>query len=155
LATQRSFSSLKAQRATSILYKKYSHLFPQLKRDRTYIFEAIYPEASVLIDYGDKEDLVLIGVLDNETGHSMELEDIGFPVVEEFTDKLSNIANFSELEALNMGNKEGFVVLFEDQQRVKIKFPWYQNVHINLDKMVFEWRYIVELNKFNKFIYFF
>lgn len=136
LATQRSFSSLKAQRATQILHKKYSHLFPNLKKDRTYIFEAVYPEASVLIDYSDKEELVLIGVLDNETGESLELEDVGFPIVEEFTDKYSHIKNLSELEALNIENKEGFVILFEDNKRVKVKFPWYQRVHTILDKMV-------------------
>lgn len=136
LATQRSFTSLKAQRATQILQKKYSHLFSSLMRDRTYIFEAIYPEASVLIDYGDKEELVLIGILDNETGENLELEDIGFPIVEEVTDKYLDIKDLLGLEALNIENKEGFVLLFEDNKRIKVKFPWYQNIHMILDKIL-------------------
>lgn len=143
MATQRSFRSLKAKKATEILHKKYNHLFHKIKKDRTYIFEAIYPESSVLINYGDEEKLVLLGILDNKTGDDLELEDIGFPIAKNWTNKLSNIDNLSKLESLNLKHLEGFVVHFDDGKRVKVKFPWYKEAHGDLNNLIF-----LELKKY-------
>lgn len=133
LATQRSFTSIKARHATRILYEKYEKLIPKLKKDRTYIFEAIYPECSVLINYGDKEDLVLLAEIDNETGISLDLEDIGFPMAKEYT-KEYEFLSIDDLMSLNISNQEGFVLLFENNKRLKVKFPWYSRAHALLDK---------------------
>lgn len=37
---------------------------------RTYLFEIVYPENRIVVDYGDRDDLVLLDVIDNETGKS-------------------------------------------------------------------------------------
>lgn len=129
LATQRSFNSPKAKKATEILHNKYSHTFKNLDREKTYIFEAIYPETKVLVDYGNEDKLYLLGIVDTETGKEYELEDIGFPVAKEFTDDLENITNLKELQNLNLPNQEGFVVRYSNGLRVKIKFPWYEKTH--------------------------
>lgn len=136
LATQRSFSSVKAKRATEILHTKYSHLFEKLKRDRTYIFEAIYPESQVLIDYGNEEELILIGVIDTNTGSSLPLEEIGFKISKDWTSELKNISNMKELESLNIKNLEGFVIVYENDFRIKIKFPWYKEAHTLMNKLI-------------------
>ncbi|CAM1340013.1 RNA ligase [Tenacibaculum amylolyticum] len=144
LATQRSFTSLKAQKATEILHQKYSHTFDKLKKDRTYIFEAIYPESKVLIDYGQEEKLILLGVLDNKTGKDHPLEDIGFPIAKEWTQEVSNLKSFDELVSLNSENKEGLVIVYENGFRVKIKFPWYKEAHLMINKII-QYEYHIDL----------
>lgn len=144
LATQRSFTSLKAKRSTEILHKNYSHLFDRLKKDRTYIFEAIYTESKVLIDYGEKEDLILLGILDNLTGKDYPLEDIGFPTAKDWTKDLSKIITLDELKDLNLKNKEGFVIVYENGFRVKIKFPWYKEAHILVNKII-QYEYYIDV----------
>ena len=136
LSTQRSFTSLKAQKATKILHQKYSHLFDKLKRDRTYIFEAIYPEAEVLVDYKSEEKLILLGVLNNETGEVLPFEKIGFEIVKDWTEDLSLVKNLKEIENLNFSNLEGFVIVYENGFRIKIKFPWYKEAHMLMNKLI-------------------
>ncbi|WP_394758469.1 RNA ligase [Flavobacterium sp.] len=144
LATQRSFTSLKAKKATEILHNKYYNLFDKLKKDRTYIFEAIYAESKVLIDYGNAEDLILLGIIDNETGKDYPLEDIGFPIAKDWTDDLSNIKSLEDLKALNIENKEGLVIVYENGFRVKIKFPWYKESHLLVNKII-QYEYYIDL----------
>ncbi|MDD2984755.1 RNA ligase [Flavobacterium sp.] len=144
IATQRSFTSLKARRATEILYKKYASIFNKLKKDRTYVFEAIYPESKVLIDYGDNEELILLGIIDNETGKDYPLEDIGFPVARDWTNDLINIKSFDDLKSLNLENKEGLVVVYENGFRIKVKFPWYKEAHVLINKMI-QYEYYIDV----------
>lgn len=133
LATQRSFTNIKAVEATKLLYTKYSHLFDKFDKRFTYIFEAVYPETKVLIDYGDIRDLYLIGMIDKVSGKLMELPDIGFPVSHDYTPEYGYLKNFDDIVALNLPNQEGFVVYFENGLMIKLKFPWYQKVHKILD----------------------
>ena len=136
LATQRSFTNTKAIEATKILHEKYSHLFKAFDRRYTYVFEAVYPETKVLIQYGDMRDLVLIGVIDKSTGMPVNVPDIGFRTCNDYTQKYGKITDFNELTALNLPNQEGFVLYFENGDMMKIKFPWYQNAHSLLDKFM-------------------
>lgn len=133
LATQRSFTNPKAIEATKLLYEKYTHLFSKLDRRYTYIFEAVYPETKVLIDYGETRDLYLIGVIDKMSGFPLELPDIGFPLCHDFTKEYGHITDFNSLAELNLPNHEGFVLYFQDGGMIKLKFPWYQTAHRLLD----------------------
>ena len=133
LATQRSFTNIKAIEATKLLYEKYSHLFSKFNKRYTYIFEAVYPETKVLIDYGDTRELYLIGVIDKLTGVPLELPDIGFPLCHDFTSEYGHITDFNELEGINLPNHEGFVIYFQNGEMMKLKFPWYQAAHKLLD----------------------
>lgn len=136
LATQRSFRSPKAIRATEILHEKYSHTFQNLDKSKTYIFEAIYPETKVLVDNGLDEKLILLGIIDTLTGKDYELEDIGFPITKEYTKELKYLQNLKDLQDLNLPNKEGFVVRYDNGLRIKIKFPWYQRAHRVFDQII-------------------
>jgi RNA ligase len=67
IATRGSFMSEQAQHATRLWNSKY--------RDRTYIpdfhtpiFEIIYPDNRIVLDYGDMDDLVLLGMVDMRYG---------------------------------------------------------------------------------------
>lgn len=147
LSTQRSFTNVNAKEATKILYEKYSHTFSKFKRDRTYIFEAIFPETNVLIDYGASSDLYMIGVLDNQTGKNLPLENIGFPVARDYTDTYKDIQNFEALQNLDLPNQEGFVVVFDNGERVKLKFPWYKDAHRIMDEIIVREKQLFLMNR--------
>lgn len=136
LATQRSFTNAKAIEATRILYEKHIEDVNELDKRYTYIFEAVYPESNVLIDYGNTRDLFLIGMIDKETGMPLELPETGFPKARDFTNEYSNITNFDELASLDLPNQEGFVLYFNNGVMIKLKFPWYQRAHHLLDKII-------------------
>lgn len=136
LATQRSFTNSKAIEATKILYEKHLEDIHKLDKKYTYIFEAVYPESNVLIDYGETRDLYLIGMIDKQTCMPMELPDIGFLRAKDYTSQYGNITNFDDLAALNLPNQEGFVIYFQNGEMFKIKFPWYQEAHNLLDSIL-------------------
>jgi len=136
MATQRSFTSPKAEKATEILNKKYSHLLDKIDKRYTYIFEAIYSETSILVDYGIEEELYLIGVIDKETGKSFDVPDIGFPRSKDMTSEISGVTNYDDLSKLNIKNLEGFIIHYENDLRIKIKFPWYKEMSLIKDKML-------------------
>jgi len=123
ISTRGSFESEQALKATDILYTKYSHIFDKLKKDRTYLFEIIYPENKIVLDY-DFEDIILLAVIDNQTGLDLPLEDIGFQIVKKY-----DFNDLTTLKSLNWDNKEGFVVKFSNSFRVKVKFAEYLRLH--------------------------
>lgn len=148
LATQRSFTNVKAIEATKILYERYSHLFSVFDRSKTYIFEAIYPETKVLIDYGNMRDLVLIGVIDKVSGKPEKVpENIGFRTCRDYTEEYGHIRDLEELAALDLENQEGFVLYYEDGSMVKLKFPWYSQAHSILDRFMKNETQSVSLNR--------
>jgi RNA ligase len=125
IATRGSFISDQAIHATKILNEQYAHTFDKLNRDATYLFEIIYPENRIVVDYGDEDDLVLLAVIDNRTGVDLPLPDIGFPVVK----KYDGINDLEQLKSLEEANKEGFVIKFKSGLRVKVKFGEYLRLH--------------------------
>jgi RNA ligase len=139
IATQRSFKAINAQRASQILHNKYSHLFDKIDKSKSYIFEVLFPESRVLIDYGDREDLILIGVIDKATGKEETHlhHDIGFPVAKDYTQEFGHIKKFDELKSLNIPNLEGFVITYlESGLKIKIKFPWFDEAHDALNDII-------------------
>ena len=139
IATQRSFKATNARWASQILHSKYSHLFDKLDRSKSYIFEVLFPESRVLVDYGDREDLVLIGVIDKATGKEETHlhRNTGFPAAKDYTQEFGHIKNFDELKNLNMPNLEGFVITYlESGLKIKIKFPWFDKAHEAMNDII-------------------
>ena len=79
IATRGSFDSEQAIEGTKILHEKYSNI--KFKDGITYLFEILYPENRIVVDYGNTRDLVLLAMIDTKTGNDIPLEDIGIPVV--------------------------------------------------------------------------
>lgn len=125
MATRGSFGSDQAQKATEMLHTTYAHALPQLDKNLTYLFEIIYPENRIVVDYGKEEKLVLLAIIDTKTGEELPLEDIGFPLVKHY----DGIHDLTELKALEEDNKEGFVVKFKSGYRLKVKFEEYVRIH--------------------------
>ena len=132
IASRGSFVSDQALAATDILHKKYSESFSKLDKTKTYIFEIIYPSNRIVIDYKGLTDIILLGLVDNSSFKDIGLpaehvKTLPFTVVTEFPDLLDK--SFDELQAMNLSNKEGYVLRFESGQRLKIKFKDYIELH--------------------------
>jgi len=125
IATRGSFDSSQAHKANELLYGKYKESIPKLIENYTYLFEIIYPKNRIVLDYGQEESLVLLAVIDKETGEDIEIPSIGFPIVKKY-DGLNDLHALSTEEA---SNKEGFVVKFKSGYRLKVKFEEYVRIH--------------------------
>lgn len=138
IATTGSFSSEQAQWATK-WFRKHIKSYAMLP-DHTYLFEIIYPENKIVVDYGDTEDLVLLGAIHMITGKEIsysaliaEGKRIGATVVE--------AAEFNSLDDLYKyckglpATEEGFVITFHNGLKVKVKGSEYCKIHRVLSHM--------------------
>jgi len=146
IATRGSFISDQAIHATKILHEKYPDVFNKLNRQATYLFEIIYPGNRIVVDYGEKDDLVLIAVIDNSTGIDMPIPQIGFPVVKRY----NGINDLKALKYLEEENREGFVIKFRSGLRIKAKFAEYLRLHriITGVSNVIIWEHLAEARSF-------
>lgn len=149
IATRGSFTSTQAIHATEILYGRYAHVFEQLNQGKTYLFEIIYPENRIVVDYKGIDDIFLLTVIDNETGEE-SLDDIGFPLVKRF----DGINDLLELKALENNDQEGFVIRFSNGFRVKMKFAEYVRLHriITGISSLSIWQYLSQGLPFNELL---
>ena len=121
-STRGSFTSEQAVKAKEIYERKYSHI--DIDVEYTYCFEVIYPENRIVVDYGGEEDLILLAKINTKTGE--EVENGCFRQVEKYD------LTYSEMKAMDLKNKEGFVVRFlKDNFRMKVKFGSYIFLHKN------------------------
>ena len=133
IATRGSFMSDQALHATELWYHKYGNV--HIPAGVTPLFEIVYRKNRIVLDYGDMDDLVLLGAVDIATGHSYPVGGAQAilnwpgPVTKEFPFNTM----FEALAAAPRPNAEGFVVhsLITDE-RVKIK----QEDYIALHKIV-------------------
>ena len=124
IATRGSFHSEQAIKANQMLNTKYETLIPNLDPRYTYLFEIVYPENRIVVNYGEVEALILLAVIETSTGIEIPTPDIGFLTPYSLTNK-----SISELISLDIPNEEGFVLRFESGFRVKIKFAEYKRLH--------------------------
>ena len=125
-ASRGSFTSEQAIKGTELLnkynWKNCTH------EDYTYMFEIVYPSNRIVVNYGDAEELIVLGVINTTTGEECkfdEMESEGFNIVM----KYHTIKNYEYLKSLNWENKEGFVIKFANGDRCKIKFEDYLRLH--------------------------
>ena len=124
-ATRGSFSSDQSKWMAN--YGKKYNFQDILVEGFTYLFEIIYPENRIVVNYGGEEKLVLLGIINTETGEEVPHNDLfeGFDVVK----KYDGILNYSELKSKVEQNAEGFVVRFSNGDRMKIKGEEYIRLH--------------------------
>lgn len=99
----------------------------------TYLFEIIYPENRIVVDYGDRKELVLLAIRNTETGEYasqeivfLESERLGLKMAKTYNKEVDKIiAECKELPS----NEEGFVLAYPDGFRVKIKGDEYVRLH--------------------------
>lgn len=125
IASRGSFSSNQSDKANEMLHAKYRNSWALLDKAKTYLFEIIYPENRIVLDYGAAEELVLLAIIDTASGEEFPLEDLGFPIVEKF----DGIKDILLLKEMDIDNKEGFIIKYANHFRVKIKFEEYLRLH--------------------------
>lgn len=151
IATRGSFESEQSKKATEILHQRYADTFIRLDKNSTYLFEIIYPQNRIVVDYGNIEDLFLLARIDNATGQDLPIyESTGFPIVKRY----DGINDLKQLKALEEENKEGFVVRFKNGFRVKMKFAEYVKLHriITGVSNVAIWEYLSEGKSFDELL---
>lgn len=131
IATRGSFTSEQAIHATKVWQEKYADRWTP-DPGWTYLFEIVYPENRIVLDYGDMDDLVFLGA------HLIKADGLNFcpgksapgstwwpgPMVE----SLSYRSLGKALEAPPRDNAEGMVVILPNKM-VKIKQEDYLILH--------------------------
>lgn len=129
VATRGSFTSDQALHASRVWVDRYEAC-AALDPRWTYLVEIVYPENRIVVDYGEMDDLVLLGAVETATGVSVPLQRARAwwpgPVVEEHPYR--NLVEV--LAAPQRDGREGFVVHFvESDLRVKCKHDTYVLLH--------------------------
>ena len=131
IATKGGFDNDQAKHASSILHNKYEGKFHLLDRGCTYLFEIVYHDDRKVINYYGTDDLYLIGIIDN-TMEDVEYDIYSYcgsevfpmkPIKYEFNDWV-NIRDY-----VDSVNKEGFVIKFSNNFRLKLKYEEYCQMH--------------------------
>ena len=130
VATRGSFTSTQAVKARELLDTKYN--LESIPKGYTTLFEIIYPENRIVVDYGDEEKLVVLGMTNRFNGKELDYESLvnmhsesGIPVVKRY----DGIKDYSTLKGMIESNAEGFVVKFSNGDRMKIKGEEYLRLH--------------------------
>jgi RNA ligase len=129
MATRGSFTSPQAIKGKEILSK---HDISPLRKDNTYLFEIIYPENRIVVDYGNEEKLVVLGAIHTETGDEVPdnalytMSGLGFEVV---TTYKTWGEGYDLLKEEISKDKEGYVIRFKNGFRMKLKGEEYVRLH--------------------------
>lgn len=133
LATRGSLTSHQAIEATRIWHEKYSHVV--VPEGVTPLFEIIYPDNRVVLDYGDMRDLVLIALIDIETGADIDTASLEWPGPQAETVSFADFgALVDHIATAGEADREGYVARFAANEaaphvRFKLKFPSYVAAH--------------------------
>jgi len=126
MATRGSFTSEQAIKGMEIATK--NGLYMECVPGYTYLFEIIYPENRIVVDYGKEERLVLLGVM-NRRGEEFPYEEL----VEDGWDIVMKYKTWGEdwetLKKEISKDNEGYVIRFSGGMRMKIKGDEYVRLH--------------------------
>ena len=125
-ATRGSFTSDQAIKGREIL-NKYNWKQGTYE-GYTYLFEIIYPENRIVVDYNGLEELVVLGVVETATGKECNYDEMaseGFVLVK----KYDGIKDYSTLKSMIANDAEGYVIRFSNGDRMKIKGEEYLRLH--------------------------
>jgi len=131
VTTRGSFSSVQAGWATTFIRRRgyFSHDFMS---GHTYLFEIVYPENRVIVDYGDMRDMVLLAIIENQSGNDVS-DNVLFQEglrLNFSTPRTYHIESIEDAVSIaNVPGVEGIVLKYDDGTRVKIKGDDYIRLH--------------------------
>ncbi|MGB0385315.1 MAG: RNA ligase [Ardenticatenaceae bacterium] len=132
IATRGSFESTQAQWATRFLNATYQ--LDGLPDEWTLLFEIIFPDNRIVVDYGAREDLVLLAIRNRHTGDYLPHKTVR-AVGEQYGFSLPKVYHFQTVEEMTAqqplidSNQEGWIALFADGQIFKFKGLAYLKLH--------------------------
>lgn len=133
VASRGSFISDQAVMARKIVEDKIDTLL--LSSAHTYIFELIAPTNRIVVNYGDVEDLVLLGMIETDSGVEVSYDEMVYEhsnhlnIVKRYYTYEDIFTTVEDIRKLQEDNREGFVIKFEDGDRIKVKFDEYCRLH--------------------------
>ena len=132
IATRGSFTSDQALHATEILHTKYGREIDVIKHLRgfyTFLFEIVYPENRIVVDYGDMDDIILLAIINN----ARPQEEIPISFWKDYFNAAKYYGRFEDYlnlrESIAGDNREGFVLRFDNGFRMKMKYEDYFRLH--------------------------
>lgn len=129
VASRGSFESDQAVHATAVLRDRYAEYASEfIEEGVTALFEIIYPANRIVCDYGDMDDLILLGGVEITTGRTLHPYEMSWPAL---SAKTFGYATFADaLAAEPRPGAEGLVVYVKATgERVKIKQEDYLRLH--------------------------
>lgn len=125
-ATRGSFTSEQAIWMQNFVNKYYDLDF--LINGITYLFEIIYPENRIVVDYKGEDKLVLLGMIETSSGKEIPYDDyINWPG--DLVVRHDGIRDYTALKSKISSNQEGYVIRFSNGDRCKIKGEEYLRLH--------------------------
>lgn len=130
--TRGSFKSEQCIKAVSMLSVEQ---LSELDGNYTYVFEVVYPQNRVVVNYGKREELVYLATFCNKDGEERNdvdlMNKIGINSVPvKGTKVFHSMKDINLLRDMNLPNEEGYVLHFKNSHaRVKVKFPTYVDLH--------------------------
>lgn len=123
--TRGSFVSDQAKEGLRILHERYGTC--DLDTECTYLFEVIYPENRIVVDYGNRRDVVLLGIMGvaDDLEYSIDYAPAGLTKVR----RLPSVAQLIDLRSIITDAEEGYVVRFDNGFRMKVKGERYLQLH--------------------------
>jgi RNA ligase len=154
LSTRGSFTSPQAIKGKEILGR---HDISAWRKDNTYLFEIIYPENRIVVDYKGEEKLVVLGAIHTETGNEVPdsslffLQESGFELV--MTYKTWG-ETYDLLKEEISNDREGYVIKFKNGFRMKIKGEEYVRLHKILTNISNRdiWEYLKDNKPFDELL---
>lgn len=135
IATRGSFHSEQAEWATSFMKSNTM----EFKDGLTYLFEIIYRDNRIVVDYGDYAGLVLLDVIDNGTGLPDLSEFNEHPWPDKVTRRYMTGFDSGQVAEIPPGD-EGFVFLWPHSGfRTKMKSAEYVEIHRLVSNLSEKW----------------
>lgn len=130
-ASRGSFTSEQAVWATEFINENLINgVAAMFDKGLTYLFETVYKENRIVVDYGDYEGLILLGAVDTKTGEDLPYNKLlEYAYFFDVVKKWDGITDFTKLKEMVDNNSEGFVVRFTNGDRMKIKGEDYLRLH--------------------------
>lgn len=129
VASRGSFTSVQSAAASKIFFDKLDHNF---SIGITYLFEFTAKWNRIVVDYGDEDNLTLLGAIrtDDETEATYEqLEMVARGANCDVVKRYDGVNDYSTLKGIIKDNQEGFVIRFSNGDRMKIKGEEYLRLH--------------------------
>lgn len=124
IATRGSFTSQQAIHATAIYRERYASQWSPPDQ-YTFLFEIVYPDNRIVVDYGATDDLFLLGAVHTASGKT--IGPVSWPGSSTVVFGYSSLAD--ALSAPTRRNAEGLVVRYDNGLMVKLKQEDYVALH--------------------------
>jgi len=131
IATRGSFESEQAVFAIVWMQERFTR--KDFKEGYTYLWEICYKQNRVVVDYGDFAGLILLAVVETETGkeidHIQEAQRLEVRSSQRINKTIDELVTLCQDTSLKGTEMEGFVLRYGNGLRVKTKTEEYKKLH--------------------------